>query len=361
MWTEDAAWRQRYPSYTEIYSKSLSCPKFLIRNPISLHSVFLLLHHCSVALLNHYNKKCRIIQGGSNHSYEVRMQINKHVHAIRIPFSMTTPSGVYMEQFVYVYLIYGTNGVCLIDTGVASSEEAIFDYLRKTGRRVDDISLIIQTHSHPDHIGATRTIKGETGCAVAVHPAEKAWIEDVQLQARERPVPGFDSLVAGSVAVNRLLEDGEVFDLGCGLKLQVFHTPGHSKGSISILLLGYNVLFSGDAVPVAGEMPVYEDVIASVESIKKLKGIKDIRHLLSSWDEPRKDNDVYQRMDEGLHYLQRVHDVVMKISKNEPSPDPVELCRQALGELGIPPEAVNPLVARSFAAHLMVRDRRNLM
>ena len=176
------------------------------------------------------------------------MQINKHVHALRIPFSVITPSGVFLERFVYVYLIYGTNGVFLIDTGVASSEETIFDYVRKAGRKTEDIYMVIQTHAHPDHIGATRTIKGETGCTVAIHPAEKSWIENVELQASERPAPEFESLVSGSVAVNRLLEDGEVFDLGCGLKLQIFHTPGHSRGSISILLLGYMVLFSGDAI-----------------------------------------------------------------------------------------------------------------
>jgi glyoxylase-like metal-dependent hydrolase (beta-lactamase superfamily II) len=268
---------------------------------------------------------------------------------------------VTIERFVYVYLIYGTNGVCLIDTGVASSAEAIFDYLRATDRRVSDISLIIQTHSHPDHIGASRTIKGETGCAVAVHPAEKAWIENVQLQARERPVPGFDSLVAGSLAVNRLLQDGEVFDLGCGLKLQVFHTPGHSKGSISILLLGYRALFSGDAIPVPGELPIYEDVPASVASIKKLKTVPDIRYLLASWDEPRQGDMVYQRMDEGLQYLQRIHTAVRKCSENVSTPEPMELSGCVLKDVGLPEELANPIVARSIAAHLSVRNQKDIL
>ncbi len=289
------------------------------------------------------------------------MQISKHVHAIKIPFSITTPSGVYMERFVYVYLIYGSNGVCLIDTGVSSAEERIFDYLRKTDRKVQDISLIVQTHAHPDHIGATRTIKAETGCSVGIHPAEKAWIENVQLQAKERPVPGFDSLVSGSVAVDRTLEDGEIFDLGCGLKLQIFHTPGHSRGSISILLLGYMALFSGDAVPVPGEIPIYEDVLASVESIRKLQGVEGIRHLLSSWDEPGEGIKVYRRFDDALNYLQRIHEAVLKSAGDMPSPDPMELCGRVFGELGIPPEAANPIAARSFAAHLKLRDRKSIL
>ena len=39
------------------------------------------------------------------------MQINKHVHAIKVPFYITPPSGIAMERFVYVYLIYGSHGI----------------------------------------------------------------------------------------------------------------------------------------------------------------------------------------------------------------------------------------------------------
>lgn len=289
------------------------------------------------------------------------MQINKHVHAIRESFLMTTPSGAVMERFVYVYLIYGTNGVNLIDAGVAAGADAIFDYIRMSDRRVEDINLIVQTHAHPDHIGATRTIKAESACGVAVHPAEKAWIEDIVLQERERPVPGFDSLVAGSVAVTRLLEDQEVFDLGCGLKLKVLHTPGHSKGSITILLLGYMVLFTGDAIPVPGQIPIYEDAAASVASIRKLRSIEGIRYLLQSWDEPAKGADAYRRMDEGLQYIQRVHDAVRTAAGTTKRPDLMDLTRHVFQLLGIPPEAAHPIAARTIAAHLKLRRQKNII
>lgn len=288
------------------------------------------------------------------------MQINKHVHALRIPFYATTPSGTGLERFVYVYLISGTE-VCLIDTGVASSEEVIFDYLRTIDRKVSDISRIILTHSHPGHMGATRAIKMETGCSVAVHSAEKAWIEHVELQSKERSLPGFDTLVSGSVAVDRTLEDGDIIDLACGLKLQVLHTPGHSRGSVALFLPGYNILFSGDAVPVPGDVPVYEDVLASVNSIKKLKGIQGIRHLLESWDEPRKGDQAYERMDEGLRHIQRIHEAVLRTAGKDPSPEPMQLCPKVLEELGIPSVAANSLVARTFAAHLLMRGHKNII
>jgi len=119
---------------------------------------------------------------------EVIMQVTKHIHAIKSLFKYRSLPGKLLTRFVYTYLIYGKK-ICLIDSGVASSKQAIFNYIIETGRKTDDISMIILTHSHPDHIGAARAIQKETGCSVAAHAGEKSWIEDVELQSRERPVP----------------------------------------------------------------------------------------------------------------------------------------------------------------------------
>ncbi len=282
------------------------------------------------------------------------MQITEHVHALRIPFQIKLGSGA-VDRFVYSFIISGED-LCLIDTGVAGSEKLIFDYIRRIGKRPEDISMVIQTHSHPDHIGATRAIKEATGCMVAAHPAEKAWIEDVDRQAKERPVPGFHSLVGGSIVVDRELNDGEVLN---GLRLEVLHTPGHSQGSIS-LLTSEGELFSGDAIPVLNDLPIYEDVKASVDSVKKLKQVQGVRTLLSSWDRPREGEQAYQAMDEGLNYLQTVHKTVLDTSKAEPNLDPMELSKRVLQKLGVhaPP---NPLFVKSILANLALRDESNLI
>ena len=141
------------------------------------------------------------------------MQVTEHIHALRIPFSLPDPSGGKIPRFVYVYLIYGEK-ICLVDSGVASSAPMIFDYLRRTDRSPKDISYLILTHSHPDHIGAAREVQEASGCTVAAHAAEIAWIEDVDLQCRERPVPGFHSLVGGSIKVDRALQDGDRIGFG---------------------------------------------------------------------------------------------------------------------------------------------------
>jgi len=279
------------------------------------------------------------------------MQVTKHVHALKIPFKINISPEVSLDRFVYTFLIYGKE-ITLIDSGVASAEPVIFDYVRKTGRNPEEITKLVLTHSHPDHIGAALALKMVTGCTIFAHPGEKNWIEDVELQFRERPVPGFHTLVGGSIPVDRILEEGNTLDLGDGLRLEVYHTPGHSKGSISLLLSDEGVLFSGDAIPVAGDMPIYEDFRSSLESVNKLKRINGINFLLAAWDEPRQGERVYQLMDEGLAYLERIQEAVGKVvSENNPL-EPMELCKRVADKLGMPPATVTPLLARSFRANL---------
>ena len=293
------------------------------------------------------------------------MQISDKIHALKVPFQITDKSGLKVPRFVYVYLIYGEK-ICLIDSSVASSEQFIFDYLRETGRRPDEISLIILTHSHPDHVGSAKAIKMASGCRVAAHGAEKAWIEDVDLQYRERPVPGFYSLVGGSVNVDLALKEGDILDLGDGLRLQVIHTPGHSNGSISLWLAEEGVLFTGDAIPLPGEMSIYDDPAESVKSIKKLKAVLGIKIMLAAWDQPRDEELAYRIMDESMGYLQRIHEAVIKISceqisSEQPSLDSMELTKMVLKELGLPEAMANPMVARSFQANLKLCNHQNLL
>lgn len=262
---------------------------------------------------------------------------------------------------MYSYLIYGET-ITLIDTGVAGCEAQIFDSIRSTGRDPSEIALIILTHSHPDHIGAAWVIQQATKCSIAAHPAEREWIEDVELQNRERPVPGFATLVSGSVQLDHELADGnsiEPDETRAG-EMLVFHTPGHSPGSISLFMHSEGALFSGDAIPVTGDLPVYDDALASVQSVKRLRELAGIQVLLSAWGEPRNGEEAYRQMDHALEYLQMIHEAVLAVAGTG-SPDSMELTRKTAAAIGLPPQAVNALLARTFAANLRVRDRKNLL
>jgi hypothetical protein len=246
-----------------------------------------------------------------------------------------------------------------VDCGVSGSEKIIFAFLDKLGKNVSDITKIILTHGHPDHIGGAKAVKAQTGGIIAAHPAARVWVEDVDLQFAERPVPGFHAIVGGSVALDQPLAEGNRFDLG-SLSLSVIHTPGHSRGSISLFCEEAGVLFSGDAIPQGNDLPIYDDANLAVASIRKLQDISGVKHLLASWADPQPDADPYWIMDNGLAYFQRIHSVIRSLPDRQAIKDPMTLCRIVVEKLGLPEVAVNPIVAGSLASHLPLIHQQEL-
>jgi len=283
------------------------------------------------------------------------MQISEHLHALKIPFQIPLGPGRFLDRFVYVYFLCGQREVVLVDSGVAGAERAIFDALRAAGREPGQISRIVQTHAHPDHIGATRAIQQATGCAVLCHARERHWIEDVDVQMAERPVPGFRSLVGGSASVDGLLGDGDALLIDGQPIGEVLHTPGHSPGSISLWFAAERTVVSGDAILLPGGTPIYDDIAQCVASLARLEGL-DAQVVLSAWDEPRR--DAAALWDQSRGYLRRIHETTLAVAAEEPSADLATLCRLVVERLELPPAAANPLVGRSLASSLTGLDGR---
>ena len=288
------------------------------------------------------------------------MKVTERIHALKIPFKLRVGPDKTLDRFVFAYLIFGDQ-ICLIDSGVAGSEAIILDYVKQAGRDPREITRLVFTHSHADHIGGSRAIKEQTGCKVAAHIDAKPWIEDVDRQYAERPIGNFYDLVGGSIGIDLGLKDGDQLDLGDGKTLEIFHTPGHSKGAISLLDHHDMALFSGDAVPKSGTVPIYEDVATSIQSIQKLKQIKGLKILIASWDDPQLGASVYPSMDAGLQWFQQIHEAVLKETAGSEDLELKQLSARVLKRLGFPETALVPIIVTSIGAHLKLRDQQQLI
>ncbi|MGA2104344.1 MBL fold metallo-hydrolase [Methanoregula sp.] len=274
------------------------------------------------------------------------MQITPHIHAIR------TPLGPAPDRFVNVYLIYGDK-ITVIDTGFNGSEKLIYEDILSTGRDPADIGLVILTHAHPDHTGSAKVIRDLTSCMVAAHPSDAPFIEQVDPAMLKSPAPGIPPMVAGPVPVGRFLNEGDSINLGKGLTLEVLHTPGHSPESISLFLREESALFTGDTVQAPGRAPIYTDPVALVRSLRRLMDISGIRHYLPSHDMPAEGAVTYVRLKDSLSYIRYVHEIIKKAASAMPgTPDPQVLAGPVLAELGIPPGAGLPFIARTIHADL---------
>lgn len=106
-----------------------------------------------------------------------------------------------------------------------------------------EIEAIILTHAHFDHMGGLDEVRKLTGAPVYLHDLEADWLTDAKKNGSTRwpDVTGPLTTEPAEYA----LDEGQVLKL-IGHEFQVFHTPGHSPGSVS-LLCG-NQLFSGDVL-----------------------------------------------------------------------------------------------------------------
>lgn len=279
------------------------------------------------------------------------MKITETIHTFKHHFRLALGEGHYADRSVCSYILLGEK-ICLIDAGVWGTAPQLQGYLNQIGRSPREISSVFLTHAHPDHIGGCLAIHKASSALFCAHPADKGWIEDVERQYRERPILNFFELVEGSVAINRELRDGDTISWDKGKTIRVIETPGHSPGSISFYDEEEGALFTGDAVPAAGTLPIYVDPQASIESIQKLQKISPIKHLLSSWHEPASENQIQPILEAGIRYIQKIDEIVVDLSKTMPAETSgEELSLRALERLGMKANKVLPMVRTTFESH----------
>jgi glyoxylase-like metal-dependent hydrolase (beta-lactamase superfamily II) len=178
------------------------------------------------------------------------------------------------------YLVEGDRDVAVLDTGMG-----VGDFDRLVARLSDRDPIVLHSHAHFDHIGASHRFQ-----RVLVHASEaddlrsgypneqfKPWFAANYLVGNLLP-DEFDPDHASIPGCNPTgtLEHGDRVDLG-GRVLEVFHTPGHSPGGITLLDRDNRLLFPGDAVylgPMFAYRP-YSDPVAYRRSLRLLAELCD--------------------------------------------------------------------------------------
>ena len=279
------------------------------------------------------------------------MKLTDKVHLLKVDFEIILGPELRLPRFVNVLMIFG-DMITVIDTGIKGSEGKIFAYIEDYGRKYSKIASIILSHSHPDHIGSAAKIKELTGCEVLAHRDEVGWIEDIETQNCDRPVPGFFNLVDRPVKVDRFLSDGQILKTDGDVTLKIIHSPGHSKGSLNILFVEDEILFTADSIPLKNDIPNYDDYSSLVKSLGRIGENNDYNMLLTSWTPPLTNAaEMRNLISEGRDYMSRLDEAVKKSYIGKES-EPLSFCRSAVRLLGLPPFHVNPVVDRAFRSHL---------
>ena len=177
------------------------------------------------------------------------------------------------------------DGITVIDAGRRRSGPQILECIGNLGRSPEEISYIVSTHYHLDHIGGIAHLQAVSAGAVAVHGSEVAFVQG------DKPLPGpFQNpflafLMTPLVrlarppffSVDLRLQDGDILEPLGGM--EIVHTPGHTPGSISLYSSREGLLIAGDALEFRrGRLQppsrlFTADMAQAKESVRRLAGL----------------------------------------------------------------------------------------
>ncbi|HKW78647.1 MAG TPA: MBL fold metallo-hydrolase [Candidatus Limnocylindria bacterium] len=160
------------------------------------------------------------------------MEVAPNIHAVRV---------IGANAFLIV-----EDEVTLIDAGHRGSLNMVRRYMQHVGRPMSDITRIVCTHGHPDHIGGVEEIARVSGAQVLMHPAD---MERLRIRLRDvfssgRPAPGAIIAYLTRAPEASPVGDGDVIPALGGM--QVVHTPGHTPGSICLYAPSRRLVIVGD-------------------------------------------------------------------------------------------------------------------
>ncbi len=199
---------------------------------------------------------------------------------------------VFIGDFMMSFYVIDAPRKALIDAGMAVNVRNLTHDIEKTIGGFDNLDYLFLTHSHYDHVGLVSYIKRvNPDVKVVAHPYAKRVfsnprameiIRDLNEQSL-RFVPDLEDDWKEVAKIDRIdvditPEDGETFDLGDGVKIQVFYTPGHTKDSVTYYLLPDRAVFGSDGLGVyTGSGRIMAEFLSNydeyIESIKKLQDL----------------------------------------------------------------------------------------
>ncbi|MDR2405986.1 MAG: MBL fold metallo-hydrolase [Deltaproteobacteria bacterium] len=155
---------------------------------------------------------------------------------------------------IYIFYAPPTGDICCNTVVIGGQEKIIIDpglshlwpYLERTiheetGISGSDFSLVIHTHSHPDHMAAGSQLENKHGVPQAMTQEEKTYLE-----GPGQSVYNMFGLDLPTISVSRILTEGPL-ELGDKV-LEIYLTPGHTPGSVCIYDPKNKILVTGDLV-----------------------------------------------------------------------------------------------------------------
>ncbi|MGQ0637027.1 MAG: MBL fold metallo-hydrolase [Planctomycetaceae bacterium] len=211
-----------------------------------------------------------------------------------------------------VYLIFDGDEWLLIDIGYEDTVREIVDLIRQLDFPLSQCKYIVATHADADHIQGLKLAKELLPQARAVgHPLAATALAqgDRILMYAEVPAQGI-SIDLPAARIDETIDEGDILQVG-GLKLETWHTPGHTRSQLAFRL--GELLFSGDNIfrdGCVGNIDAHHgsDIAEFISSLERIRD-SDVKWLLPSHGPVfRKDKRLLQATIDRLKQYQHMAD-----------------------------------------------------
>ena len=160
----------------------------------------------------------------------IHLEYFSHPEAFRVePFCIFGNVYYVGDRKACPHLIDTGEGLILIDTGYGHEAEFLMENIRALGFRVEDVKIIIHSHGHYDHFGATERIRKISGAKVYMSRVDTELLREMPERAllHHSCVPG-----ATIPWPDVLVDDGDHIRLG-NTDIRCVLSPGHTFGTLS--------------------------------------------------------------------------------------------------------------------------------
>ena len=160
--------------------------------------------------------------------------------------------------------IKGDKGSILVDTDYAGTLPAFYKTIKDLGIKVSDITYVLASHYHPDHIGIVSELM-EQGVKLIIMESQQGFVHYSDKIFEKESYLGYKPIDESKAEVVPI-DKSRAFLEALGIKGQIISTPSHSEDSISVLL--------DDGTFIVGDL----------EPVEYLEAYEDNKKLKADWD-----------------------------------------------------------------------------